>query len=334
MKNRISPAGVGMFVLGALFIAIVGFLSFGGSNIFAKPSRFLIYFDESVSGLELGAAVKLNGVRVGRVAAINIRYDQPARTGVVQAICQIDRNILTDGAGQMVDLSDHERFQELIDRGMRARLSFQGITGLLFVDLNFEDPRAYPPDPRHTGGVLPVVPAIPSAISEVQSSIIEIVSDLKKVDFAGLGAELKALLATTNGKIAELDVKDLSGRVGRAADAVESFVGSPEARQAFGNLNRAVEQTRVAVEKIEAQTGPVSEELKRTLVEARTALEALRETAVDTRHFVQEQSGVGRELTDALRQVADAAAAVERLADFVERNPNALLVGKKRPEEK
>lgn len=332
MKIWIRPAAVGMFVLGALLLAIVAFLSFGGSNIFTKPSRFLAYFDESVSGLELGAAVKLNGVRIGRVAAINIRYDRSARTGQVQAVCEIDRNILTDGEGKMIDLSDRERFQELIDRGMRARLNLQGITGLLYVDLNFEDPREYPQDQKHLREALPVVPAIPSAISEVQSSIVEIVSNLRKVDFAALAKELRTLLATTHAKIEALDVKELSGRIARAADAVEGFVGSPEARQTFANLNRAIEQARTALAKVETQTGVVGEDLQRTLADTRTALQTLDAAAADTRQFVRAQNDAGAELGQALRKLSDAAAAVERLATFLERNPNALLVGKKKPE--
>lgn len=332
MKTRLSPSAVGLFVLGALLLAVVAFLSFGGSNIFSRPSRFAIYFDESVSGLELGAAVKLNGVRVGRVAAINIRYDQAARTGLVQAICEIDRNILTDPTGAMIDLSDAARFQDLIDRGMRARLNFQGITGLLFVDLNFEDPKVHPADPKHMNEPLPVVPAIPSAISEVQASIVEIVSNLKKVDFVGLGKELRTVLATANGKLTELDVKALAERVGKAADAVEAFAGSPEAKKTFANLNAAIDQTRSAVEKIEAQTGPVSQELKKTLADAQGALKTLNDTAAATRQFVQAQGGLGAEITDALLKLSDAATAVERLAEFLERNPNALVVGKKKPE--
>ena len=57
---------------------------------------------------------------------------------------------------------------------------------------------------------------------------------------------------------------------------------------------------------------------------------ALTET---TRRFVQRQGDVGDELTTALRQVADAAGALENLASALERNPSSLLVGKKKAEQ-
>lgn len=332
MKTKISPATVGMFILGALALFVIGFLSFGGSNIFKKPSRFLVYFDESVSGLDPGAPIKFYGVRVGRVAAVNVRYDAAAKKAVVQTTCEINRNVLTDEQGVMIDLTDTEKFQQFVDRGLRARLSFTGITGLLFVELTIEDPAEYPPDPLRAGAELLVVPAIPSPIAEVQSSIVEIVANIKKVDFPGLARDVRALLATANRKVGELDVLELSASVRRAADAVETFVNSPDAKAVLANTNQTLSDLRATLGKIDQEVGPVSGELKQTLAEAQAALEKLGAAANTTERFVREQGQVGDELTQALRQVADAAAALERVADALGRNPNALLVGKKKPE--
>lgn len=319
-----------MFVLGALLLAVVAFLSFGGTNIFAKPTRFIIYFEESVSGLDPGAAVKVNGVRIGRVAAINVRYDQANKESLVQVICEIDRNILTDSAGQQIDLTKPVELQGLIDRGLRAGLSLTGITGLLFVELDFKDVRLYPANPRFMSDPYPVVPSIPSPISQVQQSIVEIVANIKKIDFADLSKQLKTLLTTTNQKVNDLDLKTLAEKMGRAADGVDAFVNSPDARKAFANLNNAIEDTRAVMAKLDGNIGPISEDLKKTLTDASAALKSLDTAAGTTRRFVQEQGQLGDEVTQALQQVADAAASLERLADALERNPSSLIVGKKK----
>lgn len=335
MKTKLSPAVVGMFVLGAFLLAVVGFLSFGGSNIFAKPTRFMVYFDESVSGLDPGAAVKLDGVRVGRVAAINVRFDRVKKDSHVQVICEVDRNILSDSTGKQIDLTSPTELQELIDRGLRARLSLTGITGLLFVELKFEDARIYPANPAYMREEYPVVPSITSPISEMQQSIVEIVANIKKVDFADLSKQLRALLATANKKASDLDVKELSGRIGRAADAVQELASSPEARQSFAKLNATLEDVRGVLARIDAQVAPSGEEFRKTLTDAQTALKSLESAATTTRRFVQAQGQLDDEITQALRQVADAAASLERLADAIDRNPNALIVGKKKgPPEK
>lgn len=333
MKTKISPATVGMFVLGALLLFVVGFLSFGGSNIFSKPARFMIYFDESVSGLDPGAPLKFYGVRVGRVAAVSARYDATTRKALVQTVCEINRSVLTDSKGAGIDLTNPEELQKFIDRGLRAKLNFTGITGLLFVELSIEDPREYPANPKFMTEALPVVPAIPSAISEVQQSIVEIVADIKKMDLAGLSREAKTLLAAANRKIGEADVKGLSEKVGRAAESVTAFVESPDAKAAFAKLNETLTAATAAIERLDAQVGPVSDELKQTLATAQSALKTLDSTAATTRRFVQRQGDVGEELTLALRQVAEAAGALENLASALERNPSSLLVGKKRKPE-
>ena len=50
------------------------------------------------------------------------------------------------------------------------------------------------------------------------------------------------------------------------------------------------------------------------------------------RKFIAAQSGLGEELGDTLQHLNDASDSVKQLADFLERNPNALLTGKKRPQ--
>ena len=41
--------------------------------------------------------------------------------------------------------------------------------------------------------------------------------------------------------------------------------------------------------------------------------------------------GLGDEVAHTLAQLGEAADSVQRLADYLERNPNALIAGKKRP---
>lgn len=330
MKTRFSPSVVGMFVLGAALLLLLAFISFGGSNFFTKPTRFVVYFDESVSGLDPGGAVKVSGVRIGRVAAVNVRYDSARRAAQVQTICEIDRNVLIDGEGNTIELTNPVELQALIDRGMRAKLNLQGITGLLFIDLTFEDPREYPAGPKAAGPeIYPVVPAIRSPISEVQNSIVEIVADLKRANLAGLAQDIRTLIGTTNQRLTELDTKAMSTRIAAAAEAVEKFVNSPDAKQSLANLNAAITDLRAVLAKLDQQVGPVGDEFKLTLAQAQEALKSIDAAATTTRRFVQSQSNLGEDVPRALQQITEAAESIQRLAEFVERNPNSLLIGRK-----
>jgi paraquat-inducible protein B len=331
VKTKVSPAVVGLFVLGALALGMIALLSFGGLSLFSKPQRFMVYFDESVHGLDLGSPVKLRGVRVGRVVDLEIHYDDAANRSVVAVTCELNRNVITDAKGAQLRVTGPGDIQMMVDHGLRAQLGVLGLaTGLLFVELDFADPQLYPVTAQADVPKYVAIPSMPSAISEYQASISEILSDLKKIDFAGLSKEIKTLLATTNKKVNDLDLKTLGDKVGRAADSVTTLVNSPEAKQTIENLNATLVAARSAMEKLNGQVDPLSADVKETLAAAQSALKTLESTAATTRRFVQQQNQVGDDLSATLRQVAEAAAALDNLAAAIERNPSSLVVGKKK----
>jgi paraquat-inducible protein B len=335
VKTKVSPAVVGMFVLGALALGLIALLSFGSLSLFSRPQRFMVYFDESVHGLDLGSPVKLRGVRVGRVVDLAIYYDDVANHSVVAVTCELNRNVITDAKGVQLKVTGPGDVKMMVDHGLRAQLGVLGLaTGLLFVELDFMDPAQYPAQVLADPPKMVVIPYVPSAISEYQASISEILTDLKKIDFGGISKELKTLLTSTNRKINDLDMKTLSDKVGRAADSVSGFVDSPQAKQAFVNLNETLVAAKAALNRFDGQVGPVSDDLKKTLADAQSALKALEATASSTNRFVRQQGQLGDEVTVTLRQVAEAASALENLASAIERNPSSLLVGKKKLENK
>jgi paraquat-inducible protein B len=291
----------------------------------------MVDFDESVHGLDLGSPVKLRGVRVGRVVDLAINYDDTADRSVVAVTCELNRNVITDARGMQLRVTGPQDVQLMVDHGMRAQLGVLGLaTGLLFVELDFVDPHLYPAPRLADPPKYVVIPAIPSAISEYQASISEILSDLKKIDFAGISKEIKTLVVTSNKKVGELELKVLQDKLGRAADAVTALADSPEAKQTLANLNATLVAARSAMEKLDGQVGPLSADVKQTLAAAQAALQTLENTAATTRRFIQQQNQVGDDFTATLRQVAEAATALDNLAAAIERNPSSLLVGKKK----
>jgi len=127
MEREANYAAVGAFVL---IVALVGALFiywYSDSRDHKSFRRYEIYFDGSVSGLERGAAVRYLGVGVGRVQQLHI---DPRDAGRVQVIVDIDSS---------TPISDKTL----------AELQLQGVTGLLFIDLQQISPN------------LPVPPLVP-----------------------------------------------------------------------------------------------------------------------------------------------------------------------------
>lgn len=330
MKTKVSPTVVGFFVLGGMFLGVIALLSFGSFNFLTKPQQFVVYFDESVSGLDLGSAVKFRGVRVGRVSRVGVTYDATTKKSVVRVLCEFNRNILNDPSGRPIDLVDRAELEDLIAAGLRAELGIAGLaTGLLYVELDMKDPAEYPVPERDLVLVEhAVIPAAPSAISEFQASLGQILNNIKNVDIAGLTREMHALLTDTRRQIQNLDTTGISTEITATAQAYRQLAASPEIPSILENLSGALVELRATLQTIDSSVGPTATELTLTLQRLRENLDSLEEATSNASRFITAQHGVGAEAADALRQLGDAARAVGRLADFLERNPNALLTGR------
>lgn len=332
MKTKISPSLMGVFVLGAFALAIIALLSFGGMNFFSKPQRFVCYFNETIHGLDLGSPVKLRGVRVGRVTDISVRYDAARNINEVAVVCELSRNMIADASGTMIDVHSKTVLTDMVDHGLRAQLGVMGLaTGLLYVELNFYDSSEFPLDARPEDPRGVYVPAVPSAISEYQASLSEILSDLKKVDFAGISKEAKSLLVDLRRQVNKIETKELIAEWTKAAQSVQQLAASPELKSAVAGFGKASEQLTAVLAKLESRIEPTGQKLDDTLVQAKVAIESFNSTAIALRRFVNDNQHVGEAAGDSLRKVGEAADAVQRLADYLERNPAALLTGKKQP---
>jgi paraquat-inducible protein B len=329
VKTKVSPAIVGMFVIGAFALLIIALLTFGGVNFFAKPQRFVVYFDESVHGLNLGSSVQLNGVPVGRVVDLNVHYDGSAHHSVVAVVCEFSQNKVTDAKGQPINVADRAQLQALVDNGLCARLDVQGLaTGLLFVELEFLGPKERPPAGNVTELKYVVVPYVPSSIAQFQTNLTEILNDIKKIDFAGIGVEVKQLLADAHRQLDGLDIKGLVAQWTKAGASVETLVAAPETKQTIANLNATLTELRAVLAKLDTQIDSNGTELKATLVQTKETLASFNAAADNIRRFVAAQGSLGTDAGHALSQLSEAAEAVQRLAEFIERNPQALISGK------
>uniref|UniRef100_UPI0040499280 MlaD family protein n=1 Tax=Cephaloticoccus sp. TaxID=1985742 RepID=UPI0040499280 len=326
MKTKVSPGIVGVFVIGAFALGVIALLSFGSLSLFSKPQRFVVNFDETIHGLDLGSPVKIRGVRVGRVVDLNVQFDEKVRKSVVRVICEFNRNIITDGSNGLVDVTSRDVLQELIDKGLRAQLGVLGLaTGLLYVELDFLDPDTYPDSHSSTEIKYATIPSVRSTISEF-------LSDLQRIDFIALTNEFQGLLVDTRKQVNAFELNELVAQWTKAAKSIDAIATAPELMETMANLNAAAIDLRKMLVKIDGQIDPTGEKLTATLDDTRKTLESFKAAAETLRKLMNAQQNFGEDATQAFTKLAGAADAVQRLADFIERNPQALLSGRKRPE--
>jgi len=183
--NRPSPKFIGAFVTAALLLAVGMVMFLGSSSLLSKNTRFILFFDQSVNGLNEGSLVKFRGVPVGSVERIMIRAQgqDPASTAI-PVIIKIDRTRLENDLGVMDEAFNPSYIQQSIDRGLVAELSLESfITGQLFVEFSFNPERGGDLK-KHLAreGEMMEIPTLSSSLDEITDDVASIIADLSELD--------------------------------------------------------------------------------------------------------------------------------------------------------
>ena|GEM_PF-1756840 len=236
-SNNYFKIGVFTFAGLGLFLAGLFFFGFSGS-LFKESVECVTFFDRSVQGLSIDSAVKFRGFNVGRVTRISLApvTDLSAQP-VVQINFEIDPKNLSGREEAVAEAKNFIVTQT--DKGMKVYLSFQGITGLSFLDLDYDAAdETKPKDERQEAAREAIaargkvyIPSGPGQIMEISESATRIVKSLSDVDFAGISQDIKTLVRTVDSAVSDLDTNRLS------YDLSEALL---EVRDAAGHLSAMV----------------------------------------------------------------------------------------------
>ncbi len=332
MSVRAKPTLIGLFVSGAIILAIAGVLLFGGGKFFNHKEKFIIYFSDSVNGLNIGSAVKFKGVQIGEVTNIFIHYDQDPNSDAIPVLIEIDTTRLHRELGETNDLGDPQVFESQINGGLRARLQMQTfVTGQLFIELDyFESPGAKVKDVSLSHDYKEI-PSIPSGLSEVIQSVTTALSNLGKVDFAEMAGKINHLTDELTKGVEQLNLKELNDSLISAANNLNTILADPKIKEALDKLGATLDDLDHLTVSLNAQVQPLSDEIQTTTKSMRATLDELDRTLGAVRDVIAPDSPLRTELDKALNEISNAARAVRVLSEFLEANPTSLITGKAPP---
>lgn len=217
MSNNSNPNyfRLGIFVLAAIGALLAIILIFGSGQVFKKSFFIETYVKQSVTGLDVGAAVRFRGVKVGQVTFIGLTGDvyekkTPLLTRKEYVIVRM--KIFGEGA-------DEEELTGLIKNGMRARIRSMGITGVNYVEFDFANAVSadHSPLPYTWESDYPVIPSLPNQADEIISGIQKLIGALNGMDVDATQKKFDALLGNLN-KLMAGDGKDNSGLINSVKD--------------------------------------------------------------------------------------------------------------------
>lgn len=326
MSMRANPTAIGLFMIGAVLLTVIGAATLASRAWFGDRHTFTSYFEESVNGLEEGAPVKFQGVPVGTVSELLIQIHEGDKTFLVPVEYEIDITRLTTELGGFLQLDESEVLEQQIADGLRAQLQMESIvTGLLYVELTYR-PDADQPEQVARTSPYPEIPTTPSLLAAFGTEAGSLVADVLQILFR------------VNEMLEEVDMVEINESVVASARAVEQLVGSEELQDAIGQvpemaaqLNRMLGETEILLNRIEEGIDPLQAGMEGTLEEATATLREARGAIEETRGFLTTDSGLGYGMEQTLISLREAAEALRILTISLERDPDMLIRGASPP---
>ena len=317
---------VGAFVLLALVLVVAGVLTLNKSGWFTTRHKAVVYFDDSVKGLYIGAPVTFRGVKMGEVTRIGVEVNQQTLVARIPVTLTLGTESLQmdSGSGQIHELD----LPELVRRGLRARLFLQSVvTGQTAIELDF---RPDLPGRLLAGGKGPI-PEIPT----MQDKLDVLINQLQELPLAEMMNELRQTMRTLNDtlKTSQVAIDKTSQQLNATGvQARQTLVTADEALKAvpaqttptFPALQHFTHPTRGTV----TQMQPA---LQQTLQETRLAAEGARRAMQDLAAVAAPGSPLRTDVNSAVSDLSQAARSLRSFADQVEREPNSLIFGGGKP---
>lgn len=331
MSTRANATLIGAFVIGALTLAVLAIITFGGKDFLKKKGQIIMYFSGSVNGLNTGAPVNVRGVQIGTVRKIDIVFNPKTGEIRVPVIADLKPESIEEARKLRLIPNDKDPIKTLVEKlGLRAQLQLQSVlTSQLYIELD------YHPDTEihyYGDGSMLEVPTVPMTLDKLNKALDKVSLEEIAEDFTSSLKALKKLLnspkvmdtiTTVNSSFKEMD--NLSRELRQQLDTTGSQIDRTLAD--IQSLTEEMKQTFKSTNRLIAADSPQVMKLDSALTNISNAADEITRAA-RTISGLQDSPEMYR-LNQALDEITTAARSVRELADTLEREPNAILTGKK-----
>ncbi|MEM1379698.1 MAG: MlaD family protein [Pseudomonadota bacterium] len=308
METRAHYVLIGASVVMTLVLALLFALWLGNAE--REYDEYEITFEERISGLQVGANVLFNGIRVGEVEDLSL---DPANPNLARAVVRVDENTP-------------------IKEDTRAELELVGVTGLAVIQFVGGSPdqpllkaisRERVPQIKGSAGGL-------AAVIESSGPLAENITNLVSA----------ANIARVN-RILE-DIEAITDRIADSDEAIGTIIEETATTAIL--LRRqaeALDQTTAKVNAILTEMDDLlRDDFRKTLEEAAVAAEELSSAMAQIDNILEEnrpaidafaQEGLGASV-GVIAQANRVLATTEAILQEFERDPARFLLGENRPE--
>jgi len=264
---------------------------------YAVRNYWVLHFNEQVGGLSRGAPVLFKGIPIGEVLEVNLEYDSANRTFRIPILVAIEPERLQPDTSSLEEADRRKLLDHLVRQGLRAQLQTANyLTGQQAVAFDIF-PSAKPAR-INWGGAHPELPTIPGQFEQMGDRIQQLVTRLEK-----------------------LPIEQIAGNLRDTLEGTKRVANSPEILKTIKSLDAAIQELQAFTHELRTRTSP---ELVAAMQQARTSL-------ASASSALESDSPLQSRMKAALEEITSAARSLRVLADYLERYPQSLLVGKDAP---
>lgn len=355
MASEAQKTLIGAFILGALVLAAAGTAFFGAGVFFKNVRSCVLYFEGSVKGLTLGAPVQMKGVTIGKVSAIQLIFDPNDLSVLNRVVVEITPGLVesSDPFQADSDRSDIvlvDILDQLVARGLRAKLMPESfVTGKLLVSLDF-----FPDTAAKFYGFEKKFKELPTVRSDLEA----FARTLEEIPFQEMAQNLNQTIIGIEKIVTSPNLMDTVRQTRKTLHGIEQLTQNIDERSAVlsAGIDETLKQTRSLITHLNQQSAGITQALTASADEARevahriqtqtepllkhlsemfeTAKVVLLETQAvlsQLRQMTAGSSPLMYHTTEAMQEMAAAAANLGSFVDYLNRHPEALIHGKRKP---
>lgn len=276
---------IGVFVILSMILIFIAAV-FLGAGFFAKEKIYVeTYFQEAVSGLNVGSPIELRGVKLGQVEKISfvskVYKDLVTTPDVfeyglsVVVVCSVSRENLQ---GLSIEQAKN-LILLMIAHGLRIQITTNILTGQSYLLADYFDPERFPPldidwKPEHI-----YVPSAPSDIITLRESVSSVLNKLREIELEKLVASLdKAIVDANVGEISQQAIGLLS-EARLKVRALDTETLGANANQVLASLDQII---------VDANVPEFSQQLQGFTAEVRHNLQKLLASQTATQSNIPE----------------------------------------------
>ena len=210
---------IGIFVIAATLIIVAAVVTFGAGLLAKDKIKFETYFKESITGLSVGSLVEFKGVRIGQVDQIEFvgnAYDldqDPTQVSEYEPYVRVVCSVVHGNLFEFAKEKARSVLEQMIDRGLRVRVTSNILTGEGFLEIDYLDPNRFeamkvPWEPKYL-----YLPSAPSEFNTMKDSIDKILFQLQEIDVGNLVATLEKVLESIDQAVSDATLADLSAEL-------------------------------------------------------------------------------------------------------------------------